>query len=449
MTLHPGHRTPVRSQLATLRLQLMLASVGVMTFTLIVGGTSVYQIISRNLYSQLDQDLFTLLEAAAHSLPDDHDEYDDPRAHERDFEDPHLYRDNDDDLDLPWQNLKQRHQGIEWFDRQAQLLYQVGEVAPPTPLNSNRYPQQVKGYRVITAPIYGSEASTAGELRDDELRGYVRVSGTTVDVVRELHHLKYALAWGGIAALGVSSLGSWWLMRLATRPVEQTFERLRQFTADASHELRSPLTAIKTSIEVIQSHPERIHPADVRKVDIIAKATRQMSHLVNDLLLLARLDNASLASAAVVIFLDDLLEELADSYTLQAAQQQLALSVRLTAAAAIRGNGSQLKRLFGNVIDNALKYTPAGGTITLTSQLQDRDVVITISDTGMGIDEAHLPHVYERFWRADPVRSHRDGSGLGLSIAQRLVEAHHGTISISSQLNQGTTVRVAFPVTQA
>jgi signal transduction histidine kinase len=236
-------------------------------------------------------------------------------------------------------------------------------------------------------------------------------------------------------------------MRLAMSPLEQSFERLRQFTADASHELRSPLTAIKTSVDVMQSHPERFQDTDLKKMGLIASATEQMTRLVNDLLLLARLDDSRPANdRTTAIPIDDLLEDLASLYELHAAANGLGFSAALATGGTVWGDSSQLKHLFANLLDNALKYTPAPGTIALRSQIQEGSVVVWVEDSGIGIAPAHLPHLYDRFWQADPARSHRSGSGLGLAIAQRIVQAHQGSISITSQLGQGTVVQVKLPL---
>lgn len=458
---------PIRSQLAVVRSQLLLAALGMTAITLGVAGLSAYHIVARNLYSRLDQSLLTLAEAASHSLPemteleadlgeweehrfeteqaegpesgqrvDDPDERasSDQAKAPRERRDSHPYLDKDGDLDLPWRELRQANQSIEWFDPEGHELYHAGAQNPNAPLLPQAEPPWSKGYRLLTVPVY-SDRQGAGPA------GYVRVMASTAEIEEDLRQLRWGLIWGGLVALSGCGLGSWGLMRLAMRPVEASFERLRQFTADASHELRSPLTVIQTSVAVMQSHPKRIDPADVKKVDAIASATRQMGRLVEDLLLLARLDNTPTADLTLIP-LDSLLEDLADLYADRADQIPLMLTTRLTAGGLVQGNASQLQRLFTNLLDNALKYTPPGGTITLSSHRQDNMVLVQVEDTGIGIEPGHLPKVFDRFWRADPVRSHRDGSGLGLAIAQRIAQAHQGSLMLTSQLGEGTTALV-------
>jgi len=485
----PQPQSPVRSQFTALRWRLVLSSLGIIALTLGVGAISVYQVVARNLYGQLDQSLFNLADAAARSLAiaDLSDSNDDLEAKDESSHDPGATHDDeldaqasgvqasgvqapdheksdaresepkdsaessepsaqlepassgdsDGDLDLRWQDLRQRDQTIEWFDQARRPLRQVGNAPPHLPLSDNLRPQQIEGLRLLTVPVY--DVST--------LRGYVRVASSTASIDSELYRLRLGLGWGGLVALGICGLGSWGLMRLAMTPIESSFERLRQFTADASHELRNPLTAIKTSVEVMQSHPERFQATDLKKMGLIASATEQMTGLVNDLLLLARLDDSPLPKdQATAIPIDDLLEDLANLYQLQVAAHDLRFNVSLAAAGTVWGDSSQLKRLFANLLDNALKYTPPQGTVGLRSQIQEASVVVYVEDSGIGIAPAHLPHLYGRFWQADPARSHRSGAGLGLAIAQRIVQTHQGSISITSQLGKGTVVQVKLPL---
>lgn len=147
----------------------------------------------------------------------------------------------------------------------------------------------------MTIPVYLTSFINNPTSSQKVLIGYVRVSESSEEIEEELERLLWALGWGGLLAITLSSMGGWWLVKQTLQPVEQNYEQMRQFTADASHELRSPLTAIKTSIDVIRSHPERIHNADVQKIAAIAQATEQMTHLVEDLLFMARFENTQLS----------------------------------------------------------------------------------------------------------------------------------------------------------
>jgi len=226
------------------------------------------------------------------------------------------------------------------------------------------------------------------------------------------------------------------------------FQQLKQFTADASHELRSPLTAIKTSVEVMQSHPERIHDADVKKLAAIASATKQMTELVEDLLLLARMDagTAKITREWIVVPLDEVLEDLLEFWELQAEEKQIALKSNLVSGLSVMGDAAQLTRLFSNLIGNAIHYTSSGGTVTVSLINQNRLVIVNVEDTGIGIDAENVKLVFDRFWRADQARNRRAGGlGMGLAIAQAIAQRHRGEISVTSQLGVGSCFQVKFP----
>lgn len=422
-------QSPVRSQFTTLRWKLLLAFLTVISLALGAETLSIYRNVSRSLYDQVDQETLNLAEAAAYALKDG--QVDRTKANI-------LVAAGNQNLELPGNPRKQRL-GIEWFDAQGQRLYQVGRTIPNIRLTHHLERQRVANSWVLTVEVEPED-------NPDSLQGYVRVAVDLAPTTRELERLKHGIIEGSAVALVICGVGSWWLMRLAMTPIEQGFERLRQFTADASHELRGPLTAIQTSMTVVQSHPERLHPSDLEKVELTVSATRQMARLVEDLLLLSRLDSSATQNTATLLPLDELLEDLSDLYTMRLGDQPLTLITSLKAGAMVKGDPNQLKRLFSNLLENAVKYTPAPGQIRLSSQRQENSVVVTIADTGIGIAPDNLTHIYDRFWRADEARSHQHGSGLGLAIVRGIVQAHQGSIAITSTLHQGTTAQITLPL---
>ena len=466
--LDQGRSRALSPQFRQLRSRLLGAILAVLGLTLGAAGVSTYRLIAQDLYNRLDNELLQLADVAAHELTEGRhastqaepspapgpqgwgetpDEASETEAGDDDEAAPFRgpapatdideYVDGDGDLDLPWQYLRQGRRRLEWFDPQGNLRYAAGDTLAELPrFTPEARIVQAGDYRLATVPVY----PTGG----DRPLGYVRVVALIRPLQIQLQQLRQGFWLGGMVALVLAGGGSWLLMRIVMQPVEASFERLRQFTADASHELRSPLTVIQTSTAVMQSHPDRIHPADGKKLAAIASATRQMGQLVEDLLLLARLDEAG-AGHLRSLPLGELLGELAELWQVQAEQRHLHFIADLCAGQ-VMGDGPQLRRLFMNLLDNAVKYTPPGGTITLQARRQGPLWVITVQDTGPGIAPEHLTKVFDRFWRADTARAPQRGSGLGLAIARSIAQSHRGRLTLHSEVGQGTTARVQLPV---
>ncbi|PSM49653.1 two-component sensor histidine kinase [Chroococcidiopsis sp. CCALA 051] len=408
---------------------------------------AVYQFVAYNLYQKTDRQMLGLADAAAHSLSKLRaDRTAISRQMPRSFDD-------DGDLDIPWQDLRENHQSVEWYDANRQLLGKAGKPLPDIPLAANSYISQQGQIRTLTIRVYEEKQRGAKQ----ELQGYIRVLESTEELAEELDRLLLGLGVAGIIALSLTSVGSLWLTRQSIKPIQLSFQQLKQlnqqlkqFTADASHELRSPLAAIKTSTQVMMTHPERIHPADVDKLDAIASATKQMTCLVEDLLFLARTDvtETSLTQETWrAIPINELLEDLVDFLSPQAQAKEITLKLDSLEEVFVKGDAFQLGRLFSNLLENALQYTLPGGTVTISIVSQGKFVVISIEDTGIGIAPEHVPLVFHRFWRADKARTYReDGSGLGLAIAQAIAQRHGGEIVLSSQIGVGSCFGVRLPI---
>jgi signal transduction histidine kinase len=249
--------------------------------------------------------------------------------------------------------------------------------------------------------------------------------------------------------LGLVAIGGLWLTQNALDPIEKSFQQLKQFTADASHELRGPLTVIQTSVEVMRNHPERVHPKDAKKLASIASATKQMSHLAQDLLFLARAeaDVSTPVGEWKLISLDDVLQNLMELFEALAQEKEIALQYECMTAASVMGDEAQLGRLVSNLLENALQYTLPGGKVILTLAKQNRSALVSVQDTGIGIERENLLYVFDRFWRADKARSRREGgTGLGLAIAQAIAKRHGGKITVTSEVDVGSTFQVRLPL---
>lgn len=428
--------------------RLLISYLSVMVAILGTFTVAVYQFVAYNLYQKTDRQMLGLADAAAHSLT------------KIQADRTAIYRqmprslDDDGDLDIPWQDLREKHQSVEWYDASRQLLGKAGKPLQDIPLAANSYISQQGQIRALTIRVYEEKQSGTKQ----ELQGYIRVLESIEELAEELDRLLLGLGVAGIIALSLTSVGGLWLTRQSLQPIQLSFQQLKQvnqqlkqFTADASHELRSPLTAIKTSTQVMMTHPERIHPADVDKLDAIASATGQMTRLVEDLLLLARTDATGNTPTVEwrSIPIDELLEDLVDFLSPQAQAKEITLKLDLSEEVFVKGDAAQLKRLFSNLLENALQYTPSGGTVTVSIASQDQFIVISVEDTGIGIVPEHIPLVFHRFWRADKARSHRtEGSGLGLAIAQAIAQRHAGEITVSSQVGVGSCFGVHLPIAE-
>ncbi|MBD2409411.1 two-component sensor histidine kinase [Nostoc calcicola FACHB-389] len=421
--------------------RLLFSYLGVMVTIWGTSTTVVYHFLSYNLYEKLDSEIINLANAASHNLiaaKVDKQAINTqiPRV---------LDNDDDGDLDIPWQDLRENHQGVEWFDVNGILLAKAGNSLPQNSFIANFNVIQHKKNRSITIPIY-LHGLNGGEKK---LQGYVRVSESTEELQEELDRILWGFELGGLIVIILSGLGGWWLTRQSLQPIEQSFQQLKQFTADASHELRSPLTIVKTSVEVIMNYPERIHPANVNKLEAISSATNQMTQLVEDLLLLARTD--ALTNTQVIewitIPLDELLEDLVEFLEPQAVSQEITLKSEISTEVFIKGEAIQLKRLFSNLLQNALHYTPKGGTVMVSLVKLERLVAINVQDTGIGIAPEHIGLVFNRFWRADQARSQREGGlGLGLAIADAIARTHGGDITVTSEIGVGSCFQVRLPL---
>jgi len=224
--------------------------------------------------------------------------------------------------------------------------------------------------------------------------------------------------------------------------LETLFQAQHRLVADVSHELRTPLTTIQGNLDLLRRGAVDDPTLRGDALRAIGDETARMRRLVNDLLLLAQAD-AGLKLRQQPVELDTLLLEV---YR-QAQMMTQGVTVRLGAEdqAAVLGDSDRLRQLLLNLVDNAIKYTPAGGTITLGLIRHAGWAQVTVSDTGMGITTEDLPHIFERFYRADRSRGRSGGSGLGLSIAQWIAQAHGGRIEATSQVGKGSTFTVWLP----
>jgi len=257
-------------------------------------------------------------------------------------------------------------------------------------------------------------------------------------------------AAAAFAALLLVAAGGYVLVRQSTAPVERSMEQMRRFMADAAHELRTPVTVLRTRAEVALGQ-ERDPARDAAALQAMEQEAGRVGTIVGDLLTLARADAGERPVAHEALYLDDLAASAVEGVRALAERKGVALEVGAFEEAAIIGDPDLVRRLLLIVLDNAIKYTPTGGRVHLDVTARDGQRSVVVSDTGIGIPAEQLSHVFERFYRGEPARREADGAGLGLAIARWITDLHGAAIEIAPAdgrptPTQGTRVTLTFPV---
>jgi len=228
--------------------------------------------------------------------------------------------------------------------------------------------------------------------------------------------------------------------------LEKAFERQRQFTGDASHELRTPLAVIEAE-STLALQRDRSSEEYKQSLSNVAREAEHMAAIIDQLLSLARADAGMEAYDFEELNLDEVIESVVSKTRGRCEEKKIALTTQLQSGAKIKGGHAMLKLLFSNLLDNAIRYTQSGGSITVSLGKEAGKANIEVKDTGIGIPAGDLPHIFERFYRVDKVRSRGEGgSGLGLSICRQIAEIHGGSIDVVSQAGRGSAFRVTLPI---
>ncbi|MDJ0842776.1 sensor histidine kinase [Crocosphaera sp.] len=410
------------------RFRLLLFYLLVMEGILILFGGSIYVSFTGHESKQLDSKLMALAEVVAPTLS---------KIPAQDGSS--LKQLDNDDLFNP------ETQSIEWFDHNKNLLWHQGSLevsSQPEP----GFQEEGSAVRSVTFSV----AVNSSEQVQSSSQGYVRISQSLAELETSKNQLLLILSLSAVGAFSLAAVGGYFLTDTAVKPIEDAYKKQQQFTADASHELRGPLTAIKASIDIMRRHPERFEAKDNRKVGAIASATDQMTRLVEDLLFLARTEKKKTKSNGeyTSIALNDLLQELVDLLEPLAEEKNITLRYQAFADVTVSGDYDQLARLFSNLLYNALNYTSEKGLVLVRLVQHKRLVKVAVEDNGIGIALEDLAHVFDRFWRADKSRHNSGGTGLGLSIAKAIAQSHQGKITVTSKLGIGTCFEVSFPISE-
>lgn len=257
-------------------------------------------------------------------------------------------------------------------------------------------------------------------------------------------------AAAALAAVVLVALGGSFLVRQSLRPIERSIENMRRFMADAAHEMRTPLTVIRSRAEVALQQARPVGEY-VEAMQGVEAESRRLSRLVDDLLTLARADAGDRPIERHRLFLDDIVSDAVGAARALARPRLVEVAFDQFEEAPVDGDPVLLRQLAMLLLDNAVKFTPTGGRVTVRVGLDSGRPRLEVEDTGPGIPPAQLPYIFERFYRGDPARSRSgagagtDGAGLGLAIAKWIADAHQADIEATSQEGRGTQVTVRFP----
>jgi signal transduction histidine kinase len=332
-----------------------------------------------------------------------------------------------------------------WYMADKQLLQFVGEIPPAQLDTPSGFQTQVIDQPQASAPVRLRQL-TLPVYQRDRLIGYLQIAASLTSVEVPLQQLRLFLAVGTPLALGAIALTGWVLGGKAMQPIRQSYKQLQQFTADASHELRAPLAGILSHAQVGLMQP--VDPQEQQqRLTIISQVAESMSFLISQLLFLARHQGKLLPDMLKSVDLVQIVQPLTAEYTLQVAQKQQTLRINIPQTSLyVQAEPELLRQAIANLLSNAHRYTSNHGTIELRLWQTHRWAIFQVKDNGVGIDAKDLPRIFDRFYRADQVRSRQTGGfGLGLAIARQIVEVHGGEITVQSSPNQGSTFEIKLP----
>jgi OmpR-family two-component system manganese-sensing sensor histidine kinase len=351
-------------------------------------------------------------------------------------------------------DIEADHIDIEWFSPTGELVWttmpktatlylQIPDTSHFQP-HSQLYLQPK--YRTTYVDDEPVRQLTEAVVFEQKLLGYLRVSHPWFEVTKPIQQLLVDLAIGTTIMIAVVALCGWWLSGIAIAPLKEAYQLLKQFTADASHELRNPIAVIQTNVQVALADPNPNWQDRQRQLLIIERITRRLTRLLEDLLFLARQENPLKVNDKIPCDISQILSSVVEEQQIIAQNQGITIEIsNFLESLIILGDRSQLIRLFTNLVSNAVAYTLVGGKVTVTlASTNQNQAQIEITDTGIGIPDLAIAQIFERFWRYQP--QSKEGSGLGLAIAKTITENHQGQIKVISSLGIGSTFTVTLPL---
>jgi signal transduction histidine kinase len=282
---------------------------------------------------------------------------------------------------------------------------------------------------------------------------YLMLVGASLEPVQlALQHFIRLAFWLVPLAVLVSAAAGWLMAGRSLSPFNEAFTQLeravgemKQFTASIAHELRTPLAALRGEAEFALLHSQSLDDCKSTLASQIEEFDK-LKHLIHQLLTLAQAESGELRMAREHVDVTSMLQEAVDTFSLVASEKRVSLEIDHVPDLNLTGDRQWLERAMFNLLDNAINYTPAGGRVNVYGRREGGKIVLEVVDTGRGISQEALPHIFERFYRADPSRSKDiEGVGLGLSLVKWIVDQHRGTINVESQPDHGTRFKVLLP----
>ena len=468
----------------TVRGRLTLWYVTALALVLAIFGAAFYVLLSRALYARMDNGLLSLIEVSTRSLSNDLEEGQSiisaalstaaelatPEQSLLIFEPSgRLLAENH-----PKDDFQMRLPELSSIPEEKTRLYTVTDLG-----GGDGAPDYRVAARRVTIPPKNVT--------------YVLLASQSLNPVEdELALLRKPLLFAGSMALLLAGLGGWLLARKSLAPVvamagsarrigaenlgqqlpvansrdelgqlgstfnellarlHTSFELQRRFMADASHELRTPLSIMRTTASVTLRKRSRGEDEYREAIQMMDEQSRRLSRIVKDMFILSRADAGHYPLDKSSFYLNDLIEEVARAGGLLAEHKSVTLEIMNSAEAGFHGDEDLLRQMILNLVDNAIRYTPAGGVVRLSLTQESDNYMISVSDTGPGIPLEAQPHIFDRFYRANIEQSHSeetvsDGTGLGLAIARWIAQAHDGNLDLARSDHRGTTFIVKLP----
>jgi heavy metal sensor kinase len=464
-------------RIETVRARLTWWYVSVLAVILLLVGGLIYVLLARALYARIDENLHAVMQIAMTSRANDIAEG----------------QDTVDAARSTAAELASRRQSIVIYDGSGRLLAQQGAAGRLS-------------FALPDAASIGTDEidlMTVGKSEDDRHRlalrrvtvgpaqaRYIVVVGQPLEPTDdELASLRRILGYVIPFALIVAGFGGWFLARQSLSPVvamadrarrmgaedltarlpvanprdelgrlaaafndlltrlEASMTQQRQFMADASHELRTPVATARTAATVALQLPRRDEREYREALDLVEQQTTRLSRIVDDMFTLARADAGNYPIQRTPLYLDEVVDDVARAARVLAAARRVSVTTEVTPSAAFTGDEDLIRRLLGNLIDNAVRYAPDDSTVAIVLSKSTSVYRITVSDTGPGIPADAQPHIFERFYRGDAARRRgpSDGAGLGLALARWIAQVHGGDVTLTNSSAAGTTFTVELP----